>query len=244
MGAAFLSFMEYPCGKDAVNTGKIIFIVAAGELGGAEFFREMLAKVSPTAIVCADGGDRHLEAVGVMPDVVVGDMDSIRDETLRHYEESGCRAMRYPRRKDETDTELALKEAFALDPAEVWIWGAMGRRLDHTLANLSLLACGLKRGIAVKLVDSWCEVFMVERKAVLDGRRGQTVSLFPVLQKAAGVTLRGFDYPLTNAEMDPGRPCGISNRLAADRGTIEIESGLLLVIRYFQPDAFSEGEEE
>jgi thiamine pyrophosphokinase len=58
------------------------------------------------------------------------------------------------------------------------------------------------------------------------------------------VTLRGFDYPLTNAEMDPCRPCGISNRLAADRGTIEIGSGLLLVIRYFQPDAFSEGEKK
>jgi thiamine pyrophosphokinase len=227
-----------------VNTEKKIFIAAAGELGDVQFFREMVAKVSPAAIICADGGDRHLAAAGVMPDVVVGDMDSIHDETLRHYEESGCRVVRYPRRKDETDTELALGEALALDPAEVWIWGAMGRRLDHTLANLSLLARGLKRGIAVKLVDSWCEAFMVERKAVLDGRKGQTVSLFPVLQKASGVTLRGFDYPLTNADMEPGRPCGVSNRLSEDRGTIEIGSGLLLVIRYFRPGAFPGEEKE
>jgi thiamine pyrophosphokinase len=227
-----------------VNTEKKIFIVAAGELGDAEFFREMVAKVSPAAIICADGGDRHLAAAGVMPDVVVGDMDSIHDETLRHYEASGCRVVRYPRRKDETDTELALGEAFALDPAEVWIWGAMGRRLDHTLANLSLLARGLKRGIAVKLVDSWCEAFMVEKKAVLDGQKGQTVSLFSVLQKVSGVTLRGFDYPLTNADMEPGRPCGVSNRLSADRGTIEIGSGLLLVIRYFRPGAFPGEEKE
>lgn len=124
---------------------RVVFIVAGGKLGGREFFREMLAKVSPVAVICADGGARHLEAVGAIPDLVIGDMDSIDPDTLRHYEEAGCRVVRHSRRKDETDTELAVQEALALEPAEVWIWGGMGRRLDHTLANISLLSRGMKQ---------------------------------------------------------------------------------------------------
>jgi len=220
----------------------IVFVVAGGELGGGEFFRQKLAEVLPQAIICADGGARHLEAIGVTPDLVVGDMDSIDSGSLRRYRESGCRVALHLPVKDETDTELALQEALALEPREVWIWGGMGKRRDHTLANISLLARGLERGVPVKLIDRWCEIFMIDRNTVIEGEKGQTVSLLPFTQKATGIALEGFEYPLQGREMEVGHPYGVSNRLVENRGIVEIGSGLLLAIRYFCPDVFPDEE--
>lgn len=217
---------------------KVIFIVAGGELGDPGLLREQVAAVEPAAVICADRGARHLQAAGIVPTLIVGDMDSLDAESARLYEAGGCRFIRHPREKDETDTELALGEAFGMAPAEVRIWGAMGFRIDHTLANLSLLVQGAERGVEVKLIDEWCEVFLVTRRTLLDGEEGQTVSLLPFAGDAAGVTLTGFEYPLTKAVLAVGHPRGTSNRLIGRQGVIEIETGSLLAVRYFRPGAF------
>ncbi len=217
---------------------KMVFVVTGGELGDPAFLQEQVTALKPGAVICADRGARHLQAAGIVPTLIVGDMDSLDEESVRRYEAAGCRFIRHPREKDETDTELALREAFGMAPAEVRIWGAMGFRIDHTLANLSLLVQGVERGIEVKLMDEWCEVFLVTRRTVLEGVAGQTVSLFPYAGDAAGVTLIGFEYPLTKAVLAVGHPRGTSNRLAAGRGIIEIDAGCLLAVRYFRPGEF------
>ncbi len=222
--------------------GKVVFIVSGGDLGDPAFLKRQAEEAAPAALIGADGGARYLEEAGLLPNLVVGDMDSLGDDALVRYEARGCRIVRHPARKDETDTELALREAFAMGPDEVWIWGALGHRVDHTLANLSLLVQGAERGIEVRLVDDWCEVFLVRGRRVLQGLQGQTVSLLPFGGEAAGITLRGFEYPLTKAAMTPRHPYGISNRLAAAEGVIEVEKGDLVAVRYFRPGAFP-GEE-
>ena len=223
--------------------GKVIFIVSGGAVGDPAFFRQQAARAAPAAVICADGGARHLDAVGVFPNLIVGDMDSLNPETRRYYEARGCRIVRHDQRKDETDTELALHEAFRMEPTEIWIWGALGYRVDHTLANISLLIQGREKRVGVKLIDEWCELFLIEKRAVLDGEAGQTVSLFPFAGPAAGVTLTGFEFPLKEAVMEVGRPYGVSNRLTSDRGIIEVKSGRLLAVRYFRPGIFP-GEEK
>jgi thiamine pyrophosphokinase len=217
---------------------RVVFVVAGGEPGDPDFFRKEVLAAAPLAIICADGGARHLEAAGITPALVVGDMDSLDAASAKRYEAAGGRIVRHPQQKDETDTELALREAFALEPEEVWIWGALGHRVDHTLANLSLLLQGAGRGIPVRLVDAWCEVFLVGEKSVIEGEAGQTVSLVPFAGDAEGVTLTGFEYPLANALMEISRPYGISNRLAASRGVVEVGKGFLLAVRYFEPGVF------
>jgi thiamine pyrophosphokinase len=217
---------------------KVVFVVAGGELGNPVFLREQAAALKPAAVIAADRGARHLQAAEIVPTLIVGDMDSLDEESLRRYEALGSRFIRHCREKDETDTELALGEAFAMAPAEVWIWGAMGYRIDHTLANLALLVQGAELGVEVKLIDEWCEVFLVTGSTVVEGKTGQTVSLFPFGGNAAGVTLTGFEYPLTKAVLTVGHPRGTSNRLAAGRGIIEIDAGRLLAVRYFRPGKF------
>jgi thiamine pyrophosphokinase len=217
---------------------KVVFVVSGGDLGDQAFLREQAATAAPVAVICADGGARHLEAAGIIPGLIVGDMDSLDSASQGYYEARGCRIVRHPRRKDETDTELALREALRMEPAEVWIWGALGHRVDHALANISLLVQGKEKGIEVKLIDEWCEVFLIDRRTVLEGKAGQTVSLFPFAGQAAGVTLTGFEFSLTNAVMEIGRPYGVSNRLMAQQGIIEVDSGRLLAVRYFRPGVF------
>lgn len=217
---------------------KVVFVVSGGDLGDPAFLREQAATAAPAAVICADGGARHLEAAGIIPVLIVGDMDSLDTQRQAYYEARGCRIIRHTRRKDETDTELALHEAFRMEPAEVWIWGALGHRVDHALANISLLVQGKQKGIEVKLIDEWCDVFLIDRRTVLEGEAGQTVSLFPFAGQAAGVTLTGFEFSLTNAVMEIGRPYGVSNRLMAGRGIIELDSGHLLAVRYFRPGVF------
>ncbi|MBA4421903.1 MAG: thiamine diphosphokinase [Syntrophus sp. (in: bacteria)] len=217
---------------------KVIFIVSGGELDDPLFFREQLARSVPTAVICADGGARHIEVAGLIPTLIVGDMDSLDRVTQDRYESMGARIIRHPREKNETDTELALREAFVMTPSEVWIWGALGHRIDHILANISLLVQGIRNGIQIRLIDTWCEVFLVNRRMVLDGEVGQTVSLFPFGGEVSGITLTGFEYPLTKALMEVGSPYGISNHLTERQGIIEVDSGYLLVVRYFRPGVF------
>jgi thiamine pyrophosphokinase len=221
---------------------KVVFIVSGGELDDTSFFKQQMVKTVPAAVICADGGTRHLEVAELIPTLIVGDMDSLDQVSQDRYESMGVRIIRYPREKNETDTELALREAFVMAPSEVWIWGALGHRLDHTLANLSLLVQGIDQGIEVRLIDTLCEVFLVTRRTVIEGEAGQTVSLLPFGGKVSGITLTGFKYPLAKALMGIGNPYGISNRLVEQQGIIEVDAGYLLTVRYFRPGVFP-GEE-
>jgi thiamine pyrophosphokinase len=221
---------------------KVVFIISGGELGHPSFLREQAAKAMPAAVICADGGARHLEVAGMIPTLIVGDMDSLDQASQDHYEAMGVRIIRHPREKNETDTELALREAFGMTPSEVWIWGALGHRIDHILANISLLVQGIRQGIEIRLIDMWCEIFLVTRRTVLEGEPGQTVSLLPFGGEVSGISLTGFEYPLANARMEIGSPYGISNRLMERQGIIEVDAGVLLAVRYFRPGVFP-GEE-
>jgi thiamine pyrophosphokinase len=221
---------------------KVVFIVSGGELGDPTLLKEQAAFQKPLAVICADGGARYLEDADMIPTLIVGDMDSLDATGQDRYHGLGVKFSRHPKDKNETDTELALQEAFALEPSEVWIWGALGHRIDHSLANIALMAQGIGRGIKVKLMDEWCEVFLITGHTVLEGEIGQTVSLLPFGGKATGITLAGFEYPLTDAVMKIEAPYGISNRLKEKKGTIHVETGYLLAVRYFQPGVFP-GEE-
>ncbi len=209
-----------------------IVIIAGSAIEDMEFLRQRIEAAAPTAVLCADGGARYARALGIIPDLIIGDMDSLEDDLLRHFEEKGAAVAPYPVRKDETDTQLALTRAMAMNPQEILIFGALGKRLDHTLANLGLLMIGLEKGVPIKLLDEDCEVFVMAGAATVSGERGQTVSIFPWGGEARHITLEGFEYPLEDATMILARPYGISNRLTAEEGRIKVDEGCLLVIHY------------
>lgn len=219
-----------------------VYIISGGYIGDAGAIRRWFDRPDTYTLICADGGARHAYELGLTPQAIIGDMDSLDEDLQRYFETKGSLILRHPKDKDETDTQLALDYALEANPPEVVIFGALGARLDHTLANLSLLMAGIQSGVPVKLVDAWCEVFLVTKQVVINGEAGQTVSIFPYPHAASGISLDGFAYPLTAAAMETGKPYGISNRLAASRGVISVTSGCLLVIRYFKAGTFPQGE--
>lgn len=216
---------------------KKIVILSGGTIDNPEFIRKKLVEINNPIIICADGATQHLRPLGIVPSVIIGDMDSVDERDLEEYGAKGSTILTYPSAKDETDTELALHYALDLNPEEIWIFGALGGRIDHTLANLSLLVTATKRGVSAKIIDEACEIFMATGCMTIEGGSGQTVSLLPVSSRVTGVTLDGFEYPLHNAVMEIGKPYGISNTLLGERGTISIATGYLLVIRYYRKEA-------
>ena len=217
---------------------KVLFVVAGGQIKNPAFFRSKLSEVNPSEIICADSGASHVYGIGIVPQVIIGDMDSLTPVMQGYFRERGSRIIRYPETKDETDTQLALEYAFSMAPDEIYVFGAFGSRIDHVMANISLLVLGAKKGIHTKLIDEWCEAFVVDRECVIDGEIGQTVSLFPISDAVTGINLDGFEYSLNDGVMETGRPYGISNRLTAVRGVISVSTGCLLVIRYFKEGVF------
>ena len=219
---------------------QIVNIVSGGRLGDQSFFREKIAGMENCLIICCDGGARHFQYLKIKPDVIIGDMDSIDPALLASYSTQGIKIIKYPAKKYFTDTELALDYALSLKPEAIFIWGALGDRIDHTLANVFLLCKGQENGIRTYLIDEYGEAFVLDKETSFINETGRTVSLIALSPEVTGITLSGFLYPLKEETLIMGESRGISNVINDVRAGISVRQGKLLVIRYWQKDIFPE----
>ena len=217
-----------------------IVIVSGGCLENLDYFRKKTEPTDNCLLICCDGGARHLAAAGIIPDVLAGDMDSISPAQLADYECQGVKILKYATDKDFTDTALALDYALGLKPSKIDIWGALGGRLDHTLANVHLLIRGREAGIDTRLIDAYSEVFVAGAETIFTGAAGCPVSLVALGAAVEGLSLSGFQYPLNDETLSIAESRGISNVIVAKRAVISVRSGHLLVIRYWQKEVFPE----
>jgi thiamine pyrophosphokinase len=183
-------------------------------------------------VVAADGGALPLMRLGILPSVVIGDLDSLDDGSQRYLLEQGVELQRAPRAKDETDLELALLYVAERTAGPIDVLGALGGRWDHTLANVGLLALPELRGRRVRLLDDRQALFLVQGEAELSGHKGDTISLVPLTPEVHDVTTRGLLYPLDGATLRYERARGISNVLLEPPGHVSIGAGLLLVVQH------------
>jgi thiamine pyrophosphokinase len=217
-----------------------VIIISGGRFGDPGFFKKKIAEIGVSLIIVCDGGVRHLQKIGIKPDVIIGDIDSIESAQLTSYSAQGVQIIKYPANKDFTDTELALDYALNLKPTAIYIWGALGGRIDHTLANVFLLRKGKDASIKTYLIDEYCEAFIVDKEAAFVDAKGFTVSLFAFSPKVEGLSLSGFVYTLKDAVLTMGESLGVSNIINEADAKISVRAGNLLVIRYWQKDVFPE----
>jgi thiamine pyrophosphokinase len=183
-------------------------------------------------LVAADGGTRHALALGVHPHVIVGDLDSVDAATVAELEAQGTRLERHPRGKDATDLELAMERAIRDGATEIIVVGALGGRLDQTLANVLILAQRVWPALILLVEgDQVATLIRGGEMLQLGGAPGTTVSLLPLTPEVTGITYRGLLYPLTDATLWLGSTRGISNEVAEQPATIRIASGLALVVQ-------------
>ena len=183
-------------------------------------------------IIAADGGTRHALSLGVVPHVVIGDLDSISPDELAVVEAAGSQVVRHSPRKDETDLELALLHAARRGATEIVVLAALGGRLDQTIANLLLLALPELRGLDVRVVEGPQTAFLIHGGhdgTRIEGRPGDTVSLIPLGGDAAGVTTHGLAYPLNDETLHFGPARGVSNIFEGETATVTLCKGLLWV---------------
>jgi thiamine pyrophosphokinase len=181
-------------------------------------------------VIAADGGTRHAAAAGVAPHVVIGDLDSLPAETLSELKTAGAQIVRFSPRKDETDLELALLYAAREGATEIVVLGALGGRLDQTIANVLLLALPGVEGIDVRIVEDAQEAFLVRDEAVIEGSSGDTVSLIPLGGDAEGVTTTGLEWPLDEDTLRFGAARGVSNVLTREQARVRVRRGSLLCV--------------
>ena len=181
-------------------------------------------------VVAADGGANWLASQRRLPDLLVGDMDSVNPGVLQALEDGGCRLVRHSPRKDETDTELALHEAVALGATRITLLGASGGRIDHTLANVLLLLMPELDGIETLIFDGRSYLTIVRRTSLIRGEVGDFVSLIPLGGDAGGIVTEGLEYPLDDEALHPGAARGVSNVLVKPEARITVGWGSLLVV--------------
>jgi len=187
-------------------------------------------------LLAADGGTRHALAIGLTPSVVIGDLDSLTDDDRRKLDAAGTEIRRYPRDKNETDFELALHYAVEAGYREILLVAALGNRLDQTLGNLALLTDPSLVGLHVRVDDGVEQVYFARRgtQAQVEGSPGDLVSLIPWGGEVTGVVTDGLRWPLRGETLYPYKTRGISNELLGKSASVNLKSGLLLVIHHRQ----------
>lgn len=183
-------------------------------------------------IIGADFGALFLVEHGIVPDIAVGDFDSVTPEQLERIKDAGKEVMAVdPVDKDLTDAELAFDLALSKQPQEILMFGVLGSRFDHSIANIQMMLRALQHQIASSIWDEHNRMMLTGSTAIIERLNFSYVSLIPLTPEVTGITLQGFQYPLDNASIRMGQSVGISNKLLEQEGTIQIESGLLLIIQ-------------
>lgn len=182
--------------------------------------------------VAVDGGLRILRELDWLPDLLIGDLDSVLPEDLDIIRASGVQIRQFPIHKDETDLELALDAVLESGVGDIRIVGALGGRLDMTLGNIFLLMRPDLLDCDVRLDDGYDEVFLIHsgKRGSVTGVEGERISLVPVHGPVHGICTEGLFYPLNHETLWPDRTRGISNVMTGHTACITVNSGMLLCI--------------
>lgn len=197
------------------------YIFAAGDFEGS------ITKSCGDLIIAADAGYHHLKRLSLSADILLGDFDTIGD--IPDHPD----IRRFPKEKDYTDTELAIIEGIENGYKSFTVCGALGgKRLEHTMANISLAASYAQKGYDITLTDGNYIVKAIHNSSVsFDECEKGFISVFTISGKAQGVCEKGFKYELENATLDSSNPtlC-VSNEFIGKKSEISVSDGTLIIM--------------
>ena len=196
------------------------------------FALSVFDRIRPDCIIGIDRGLEFCYKYNIVPHYILGDFDSISQEILSHYEKQEIPVKRYQPEKDDTDTMIGLELALKLGSRNIYLLGATGGRLDHYMANVKSLLFPMKQGVRAWILDSQNAVTVLDHGMRLSKKQqfGKYVSFFSMGDRAEGVTLTGFKYPLKDYTLLNGDVIGTSNELLEETGEIAFRSGVILMI--------------
>ena len=212
--------------------GKTACLVLNGQLEDYDYIREVMDYNTYEFIIAVDGGSNHLYRLGIMPNYILGDLDSIDDDIRSYYEASDVVFKKFPTKKDETDAELAVWMVEEEGLLGIDIYAALGGRIDHELANIQLLYYILDRGMYPRIISEREEIYILRNEEMnLKGSIGDIVSIIPVKGDARGITLANMEYSVEELDLKYSVTRGISNVMLAEDAYINVRDGCILVIK-------------
>jgi thiamine pyrophosphokinase len=205
-------------------------VIANGKMEIPPNFNLQLTSYSMS--IAADGGTKNCKLLGLIPQVLIGDLDSMQADEIEEYRRQGAEIIQFPRRKNETDLELAFAYAQGKQCDQVDVVGGLGARWDMTIANVLLLAYPQFDRMDIRYIDSSQEIRLLRggKKYNLEAKAGDTLSLIPILGDSKGITTSNLEYPLRNENLLFGATRGISNVFTDPDAHIEFREGLMLCI--------------
>jgi len=188
--------------------------------------------------IAADGGSRHCSNLGIQPNTLIGDFDSLESKEIDQLQALGVQIIRHPAQKDETDLELALLFAAEQGVEQIIVYAALGARWDMTLANLMLLTHPRLQACNLSIIDGSQIIRLLRggQHITIQGQPGDTMSLIPLSPEVSGITTHDLEYPLEHGSLTLGSPRGVSNVMINDQCQINIETGLLAIVHLAQED--------
>lgn len=208
-----------------------VLIFANGDLGQHHLVQTIRNQAD--LLIAADGGANHCFQLDIIPDILLGDLDSIGPEVLAHYRKNQVAINRYPVQKDVTDLEIALDLALDKGAQSIALTGVLGGRWDMSLGNILLAASKKYQKLPILLLGPDCLMHILhpDKPHKLMSDAGRRISLLPLNGDVHGVTLTGFQYPLTKHTIDSGSSLGISNCILKAQATVQFSEGTLLCVQ-------------
>lgn len=209
----------------------LAIIIANGNLQPLD--QDIIRRNSADLLIAADGGGKHCLSVGVIPDLVIGDFDSLSEQNLNTLMAQGADTDKHPISKDETDLELALHESIARGADRIQVYGALGDRWDMNLGNLLLLAHPALQKAQIELIWGYQCVTLIKpnSKHQIQGSPGDIISLIPIQGDAEGIRTEGLEYPLRDERLLFGATRGVSNILINHKASVSLNKGFLICVR-------------
>ena len=203
-----------------------IAIIANGSMNNKKLHKELLKDFD--IFICADGGANNVKELGIIPDYIVGDLDSIENSTYNYFREQAETEIIKDTNQDKTDLELAISLAETLNPCEIKIFGAIGNRIDHTLANIYCLDM-INPEISAEIVDDKNIIQLMKKGAKIVGEKNDIVSVIP-LSNVSNLNYLGFKWNVKNIDTKSGW-FGISNIMLEKHASIDFSEGKILVVK-------------
>ena len=211
---------------------KQAILIGAGELNSIMAESIKTKQAEDSFIIALDGGLVFCEEQGIVPDMIVGDFDSLPSQKqilLERYPQEIIH--RLPCEKDDTDTLAALRLAVEMGYEQFVIYGGLGGRISHTMANIQSLLFLKDSGLAGVLIGENSKVFLVKNESyILPKEESGYVSVFALGRNAKGVTLSNLKYEIADAELSDSFPIGVSNEFVGKDAEITVSDGILLVV--------------
>ena len=208
-------------------------VIVSGGLIERDFVLSLLKEQDFTFIICADRGLEFLSEEGIEPTHIVGDFDSLKPHILEKYcNNPNVKIRMFSPIKDKTDTEIALHLAVELRATQIWLLGANGTRVDHTLGNIQSLIIPLNAGIPCYMADAHNRICLLNRGITIkkEDAFGKYISFFPLYGEVEGLTLSGVKYPLIDHRLTCENSLGVSNEITEEKAVVSFKSGTLIMI--------------